>query len=117
MSARCEDFPCCGHEAGDCDGSLYGSDEDIKASVHMAWLTGHGECDHESGVYLCEGPDEDEACEDPDHTCIDCDQMSDGWECSYCGRKCPEGSHQPDPNPEPLDWRFTGGLEMRMEER
>jgi len=28
---RCEDFPCCGHELGDCDGSLYGSDEDIKA--------------------------------------------------------------------------------------
>ena len=26
---RCEDFPCCGHEAGDCDGSLYGSDEAI----------------------------------------------------------------------------------------
>jgi hypothetical protein len=26
----CEDFPCCGHEMGDCDGSKYGSDEDIK---------------------------------------------------------------------------------------
>lgn len=26
----CEDFPCCGHELGDCDGSLYGSDEEIK---------------------------------------------------------------------------------------
>lgn len=30
---RCEDFPCCGHEPGDCDGSLYGSDEQIKARV------------------------------------------------------------------------------------
>lgn len=26
----CEDFPCCGHEAGDCNGGLYGSDESIK---------------------------------------------------------------------------------------
>jgi hypothetical protein len=30
----CEDFPCCGHEMGDCDGSLYGSDEDIKREVY-----------------------------------------------------------------------------------
>lgn len=30
----CEDFPCCGHEAGDCNGQLYGSDESIKASVY-----------------------------------------------------------------------------------
>lgn len=30
----CEDYPCCGHEAGDCNGSLYGSDEAIKASVY-----------------------------------------------------------------------------------
>ena len=30
----CEDYPCCGHEAGDCDGALYGSDESIKARVH-----------------------------------------------------------------------------------
>jgi len=26
----CEDFPCCGHEMGDCNGALYGSDESIK---------------------------------------------------------------------------------------
>ena len=26
----CEDWPCCGHEAGDCNGLLYGSDEEIK---------------------------------------------------------------------------------------
>lgn len=30
----CEDFPCCGHERGDCEGQLYGSDEDIKAEVY-----------------------------------------------------------------------------------
>jgi hypothetical protein len=30
---RCEDFPCCGHEMNDCDGSLYGSDESIKRRV------------------------------------------------------------------------------------
>ena len=29
----CEDFPCCGHEMGDCEGHLYGSDEAIKARV------------------------------------------------------------------------------------
>jgi hypothetical protein len=29
----CEDYPCCGHEAGDCDGQKYGSDEDIKATA------------------------------------------------------------------------------------
>lgn len=26
----CEDYPCCGHELGDCEGKLYGSDESIK---------------------------------------------------------------------------------------
>ena len=31
---RCEDFPCCGHELGDCDGSKYGSDESIKAQAY-----------------------------------------------------------------------------------
>lgn len=30
----CEDYPCCGHERGDCDGSLYGSDESIKEAVY-----------------------------------------------------------------------------------
>lgn len=29
----CEDWPCCGHEWGDCDGSKYGSDESIKQRV------------------------------------------------------------------------------------
>ena len=26
----CEDYPCCGHESGDCNGGKYGSDESIK---------------------------------------------------------------------------------------
>lgn len=29
----CEDYPCCGHEAGDCNGQKYGSDESIKANA------------------------------------------------------------------------------------
>jgi hypothetical protein len=33
---RCEDYPCCGHEAGDCNGLRYGSDEKIKADVYRA---------------------------------------------------------------------------------
>lgn len=40
----CEDFPCCGHEFGDCDGSKYGSDEEIKAAV---WAR----MDEEDGYY------------------------------------------------------------------
>lgn len=31
----CEDYPCCGHELGDCDGSKYGSDESIKGDPHL----------------------------------------------------------------------------------
>lgn len=50
----CEDYPACGHEAGDCNGLLYGSDESIKASVEEAWRTGHGNCEHEYGIYNCE---------------------------------------------------------------
>ena len=30
----CDDWPCCGHEAGDCNGGLYGTDEQIKQSVY-----------------------------------------------------------------------------------
>lgn len=56
---RCEDYPCCGHEAGDCNGQLYGSDEAIKAQVEEAWRTGHGHCDHENGIYECSGDDDD----------------------------------------------------------
>jgi len=31
---RCEDYPCCGHEMGDCNGLRYGSDESIKELVY-----------------------------------------------------------------------------------
>ena len=34
---QCEDYPCCGHERGDCNGELYGSDEQIKADVERAF--------------------------------------------------------------------------------
>lgn len=54
----CEDYPCCGHEAGDCEGQKYGSEADIKERVYQQWATGHGYCDHENGIYNCEG-DED----------------------------------------------------------
>lgn len=30
----CEDWPCCGHEWGDCEGEKYGSDEEIKAAAY-----------------------------------------------------------------------------------
>ena len=30
----CDDWPCCGHEAGDCNGGLYDTDEQIKQSVY-----------------------------------------------------------------------------------
>lgn len=48
---RCEDFPCCGHEPGDCNGLLYGSDEAIKSDPHLL-------CDHEQGI--CEVEDDEE---------------------------------------------------------
>lgn len=31
---QCEDYPCCGHERGDCNGLKYGSDEAIKDVVY-----------------------------------------------------------------------------------
>lgn len=31
---NCEDYPCCGHELGDCQGLKYGSDESIKEEVY-----------------------------------------------------------------------------------
>lgn len=39
---RCEDYPCCGHELGDCNGLKYGSDEAIKSDPHLL-------CDHNTG--------------------------------------------------------------------
>jgi hypothetical protein len=56
----CEDYPCCGHEQGDCNGQRYGSDESIKEAVERAWATGHGHCDHAEGIYECEYDDEEE---------------------------------------------------------
>jgi hypothetical protein len=58
QGGRCEDYPACGHEAGDCNGLLYGSDEHIKQQVYDAWRTGHGHCDHENGIYDCETYDD-----------------------------------------------------------
>lgn len=34
----CEDFPCCGHEAGDCNGQKYGSDDSIKEAVYARMI-------------------------------------------------------------------------------
>lgn len=56
QGGRCEDFPCCGHEAGDCNGLLYGSDEAIKSDPHLL-------CDHEMGG--CEVEDDHDP--DDDH--------------------------------------------------
>jgi hypothetical protein len=49
---------------GDCEGGLYGSDESIKAQVERDWATGHGHCDHQEGIYNCEGYDDEEEDED-----------------------------------------------------
>jgi hypothetical protein len=53
FGGRCEDYPCCGHEAGDCNGLLYGSDEAIKETARA-----HLYCDHEAGSYECEEYDD-----------------------------------------------------------
>lgn len=37
QSDYCEDYPCCGHERGDCRGLRYGSDESIKRDVERAY--------------------------------------------------------------------------------
>lgn len=43
MAYTCEDYPCCcGHELGDCDGSLYGTDEAIKQRVYDRMSDGDG---------------------------------------------------------------------------
>lgn len=52
---RCEDYPCCGHESGDCNGLLYGSDEAIKEYVYA-----HPYCDHENGIWECANAYDDE---------------------------------------------------------
>lgn len=87
----CEDYPCCGHELGDCDGSKYGSDEDIKAQVERAWNEGHGMCDHENGIFMCDMPDDDI----DEHQCDGCQlfyheedliwhERSASWLCKPC---------------------------------
>ena len=55
----CEDFPCCGHERGDCNGQLYGSDEAIKSDPHIL-------CDHENGICEVEWEDGDALDSDSD---------------------------------------------------
>ena len=85
FGGRCEDYPCCGHESGDCNGLLYGSDEAIKASV-----VGHVYCDHEAGVYDCEGIDNEAPCERDPSLCdrADADWVDDETaECSWCGQR------------------------------
>jgi hypothetical protein len=64
QGGRCEDFPCCGHEAGDCNGQLYGSDEAIKAQVYADIASGHGDCDHAEGLYFCDSYDNEDYDED-----------------------------------------------------
>jgi hypothetical protein len=51
QGGQCEDYPCCGHEWGDCNGLLYGSDEAIKSDPHLL-------CDHNTGG--CEVEDWDD---------------------------------------------------------
>ena len=57
-NGHCEDWPSCGHEWGDCNGLLYGSDEAIKQYAEL-----HVYCDHEAGIFCCED-DEDEGDEE-----------------------------------------------------
>lgn len=54
FGGRCVDFPACGHERGDCNGLLYGSDASIREQVQQAWANGHGYCDHADGIYNCD---------------------------------------------------------------
>jgi hypothetical protein len=43
----CEDYPCCGHEMGDCNGQLYGSDASIMADERKRIASGY----YEDGYY------------------------------------------------------------------
>lgn len=69
QGGTCEDYPCCGHEWGDCNGLKYGSDEAIKSDPHLL-------CDHENGDCEVdyedfaedEDPDDDEEQFEPDDT-------------------------------------------------
>lgn len=55
QGGHCEDYPACGHEWGDCNGLLYGSDEAIKE-----YAMEHSMCDHENGVFECYDDAEDD---------------------------------------------------------
>lgn len=57
---RCEDYPCCGHEMGDCNGLLYGSDEAIKSDPHLL-------CDHNTGYCEVWDREQDEDDDDEDN--------------------------------------------------
>jgi len=65
----CEDYPCCGHERGDCNGLLYGSDAAIQADPHLL-------CDHNTG--FCEVDYDDDR---PDDYCSTCDSEHDYGDC------------------------------------
>ena len=79
-SPTCEDFPCCGHERGDCDGSLYGTDAAIREDAHRRFFTD-------------DFPDDDYAHCIEGHACHDCEGEPSGWECTWCGRPCPTDAH------------------------
>lgn len=81
----CEDFPCCGHEAGDCEGLLYGSDESIKADAML-----HFECEHYAG--FCAVADNE-----PDHDLDRDDLNADGIPWCY---GCDDYATNCDANPE-----------------
>jgi hypothetical protein len=64
QGGTCEDYPACGHERGDCNGLLYGSDEYIKEQVYEQIRSGHGDCNHAEGQFFCEGWDDEDEEED-----------------------------------------------------
>jgi hypothetical protein len=73
----CEDFPCCGHEMGDCEGLKYGSDESIKNDPHLL-------CDHENGeceLYYDDYDEEDDEDDYDESELVAEDVMADlAWE-------------------------------------
>ena len=44
----CEDYPCCGHEQGDCEGLRYGSDESIIKDWYRQMELGR----EDAGIYM-----------------------------------------------------------------
>lgn len=74
----CEDFPCCGHERGDCDRT-----DAMTRALEAAYLRFLADDDF---------PDDDAGCT-PHHDCRDCEGEPTGWECTWCGRPCPPDAH------------------------